>query len=886
MAERLLPTKYQLPSIRPDHVRRRQLLDVLERAAHRAASLTLVSAPPGYGKTSIVAAWLASAGPACAWLSLDAGDNDPARLAAYLGAALARVDPDLSAAIARLLESGHPAPLTAAVNEFVAAGAERSAPLTLVLDDYHVVYAPAIHDAIALLIAQQPPALHLVVITRQDPPWPLARLRAAGRLTEVRAADLRFRPDETTAFFAQSIGDTLTGEAIAAMEAKTEGWIAGLQLAALAVQASAADSATVDHFVQEFSGSHRFIVDYLVDEVLRRQPPAVTEFLRNTALLDRFNASLCTAVTGVDDAQAILAYLERTNLFLVPLDAEREWYRYHHLLADVLRADVTTAAARAVRQRAAAWLAAHDFRPEAVEMLLAAGDFAPARELIIDQVGELMRRGEMITLQRWLDTLPAADFAHDPELLAVRLTALLLSGDIPAAARQLGITGRVASAQPIDQRNGKMLAVLAWLDALAAGPDTRGLAAAALDALPAEESFFRSFALIAYGAGLMHAGEFAASTRAFEEAYRLAQADGHPFAALGALTNLAYNLVDGGEIRKAAALCDDAIAAHTDRHGRVNPMAGFLLIVLGTIHYANDDLDRAEHLARRGRELVQTLMSAAVAGANAEQTLAEVAWARGQAEEALAIVRAARRNASTQGVDLVTFRMAMLEATFLLRRRELDAAARCLRAVEAYAAIAPANVAHMVASVEARLLVQRGEPVAALERLAGAVADNRRQGAHARLLILLLLQATANDAAGRPAEAAQSLAEAIALAAPEGYRRLVLREMSDIAHLLPTVRNVAPAYVDDLLARLHGPSPGDTPSVAPAQSPPALIEPLSEQEQNVLRLLAEGATNARIADALVITTGTAKWHVHNILGKLNAANRTEAVARARALGLI
>lgn len=390
----LLTTKFYMPPLRSTLVTRQRLRQQLNEGLQHHRPLTLVSAPAGYGKTTLIAGWLQEVraeekpvpAPRIAWLSLDEDDDEPIRFFSYLGGALEEAGERLKRAgqkvQAALQAASQLPPVEGLVVDLLneigeETGEER---LILVLDDYHKIRAPLIHEAIQLLVAYAPPRLHLVLVTREDPPLPLARWRVRGQMTEIRASDLRFTEEEATTFLNNTMGLALAAVDVAALEQRTEGWIAGLQLAAIALQSTAQGDAS--NFIAAFSGSHHYVIDYLVEEVLRQQEEEVRAFLRETAILERLNASLCNAVTGRDDSQALLTRLERENLFLIPLDAQRQWYRYHHLLADSLRAGLDEPLEARLHQHASAWYENHGFPTAAVRHALATGDLPLAADVI------------------------------------------------------------------------------------------------------------------------------------------------------------------------------------------------------------------------------------------------------------------------------------------------------------------------------------------------------------------------------------------------------------------------------------------------------------------------------------------------------------------------
>ncbi|HEX6736733.1 MAG TPA: tetratricopeptide repeat protein, partial [Vicinamibacteria bacterium] len=622
-AEGLLRTKLYIPPPRPDLVPRPRLLGRLE--AGLRGRLTLLAAPAGSGKTTLLSAWRAqpsgSAVP-LAWVSLDAGDNDPVRFLGYLAAALDALDPGIAADALALLRSPRRPPetiLTALLNALAALPRDA----VLVLDDYHAIEAPDVHRALAALLEHLPPRLHLVVSSREDPPLPLARLRARGELLELRAADLRFTPAEAAAFLTGAMGLPLTAEQVAALGERTEGWAAGLQLAALSLRGRQ-DAGT---FIEAFAGSHRHLVDYLVEEVLERQPAPLQAFLLETAILERLCGPLCDAVTGRDGGQATLERLEAANLFLVPLDDARRWYRYHRLFADFLRARLVRSSSDRVAElhgRAATWHERSGLHPAAIGHALAARDVERAARLVGEAAEGCWKRGELTTLLGWLEALPADVVQDRPRVaLAHAWTRFLLRSYDGAAveamlariAATLGPRGGGApdgeASPPVDPPElGALRGVLAAIRAAVASaredaPRTIALAQAALALLPQDQSYWRL--AMGHGLGLAHdaRGEALAAGRALADAIALAREAGDRYLALVATMNLARVRLAQGQLQAAAALCQRGLDLAAEQGGEHVPVAGSLRIALGRLRYEWNDLPGAARRLREGVALAE-----------------------------------------------------------------------------------------------------------------------------------------------------------------------------------------------------------------------------------------------------------------------------------------
>jgi LuxR family maltose regulon positive regulatory protein len=906
----ILITKLNIPACRPDVVGRCRLVERLDEGLRLHRRLTLISAPAGYGKTTLVTDWLNTRERSqVAWLSLDEADNDPQRFLSYMLASLGRAEPGIGKSASQMLQGAQAGSITAGLTLLINDLAAVEDPLVLVLDDYHLIHTPALHEALDFLINHAPALFQLVILTREDPPLALSRLRARGQLTELRAADLRFTPEETAVFFEETLGVTLDRGAIETLSRRTEGWVASLQLAGMVLQSQSEQQT----FIEQFGGSHRYVIDYLLDEVLRHQPPAIREFLTQTSVLDRMCAPLCDAVRakGTDDdkplppSARVLQELEKTNLFLVPLDEQRIWYRYHHLFADVLQSELVPEEAKCLHRRAAHWLANQGLQHEAIHHALEAQAFDAVVPWIDAAAGTVIRQGQIYTVLGWLNALPDQVLHNHPELAVIKALALLLSGHVDAAENQVQSLEEDIEAMTNPELHdvvvGKLYAIRAWLADAQGKPRDPTIGENALKLLPkalphAEEPtelgdtvLFRILALIPLSHARTAAGDIQGATQALYDAYRLAETTEQPFAAMGALANLAFNLLEQGDRREMLALCKAACARYTDGRGHPLPVLGLVYLPLATAHYIGDHLTEAERYAREGLALCRNLLSNAMAGGDAERTLAQIYFARGEEERAFTLLQEAEQVAERQGVVHVATVLASTEMALRLRRGELQT-------VEAWLnTLSEPLPPRVMPTYQAWLLAnQRWEEIESL------LADHAQQLAeskqYGRLIYVRVMQAQAAIEQNRRAQAVTYLEDALAHAAPEGYRRAFLDAPIEVRRLLPHIRDGAPAFVNDLILRGDlGPPETDTSeadtdvSHATATTPPTpqpLLDPLTDQEMRVLNLLAEGLTNREIAETLVITLGTAKWHVHNVLQKLDVDNRTEAVVRAQALEIM
>jgi LuxR family maltose regulon positive regulatory protein len=887
----ILATKLYIPPPRPNLVGRPHLIERLRAGLRRGGKLTLVSAPAGFGKTTLVTEWVVGDAREVAWISLDEGDNDPVQCLAYLIAALRQVDGGIGLAVRQLLQSPHlpslPGLVASLINDVVAAGT----PLTLVLDDYHFISSPAIHEAVGFLLEHQPPTMHVVISTREDVPQslPLPRLRVLGQVTEVGKRDLCFSAEEIAAFFSRTAGLDLSAEAARALESRTEGWIAGLQLAALALQEGQQDA---EAFIAAFAGDDRHVIDYLLAEVLQRQPQAVRDFLRRTAILDRLTGSLCNVVTGGDDGREMLDRLERANL-LIPLDNGREWYRYHRLFAEALRATLAPEEERALHRRAMAWHEARGLMSRAIEHALAArapstssGQALDDAERLIRLVAEdTMQAGNILTVHRWLAALPDARVRADGYLALYAGWTLAMTGEMARAEAYVDAAeAHFRRTDAPDDAFGKLLVFRSFAAVLVERDYEKGteLATEALRLLGSDPSHWRLIALWMVAESLERTQNIGRAIEALREAQEAGLALGEYIFAIVIEGALVKALNDHGHRREALAVCREAIDRHTDADGHPSLLVGHLFTWMGTLAYEANQLAAAREYHDRAAAL-NARLGLAHDPTFSRGLAAPTLYALGEVDAALAALQETCRNARRIGYADPDWFLAQ-EAHIRLREGDLPAALRWAQEV----GLSPDNEpqALEVGSyvVYGRLLLAQERLSDArrwLERLARFTEEN---GLYRWLMSVRIQQALLAERGGQRAAARDYLAQVVEAAAPEDYVRAFLDEdtqvLSLLRALLRDVRGVAPAFVDRILndARNVDLERG-------AASRP-LIEPLSARELEVLGLIAAGLANREIAERLFIAVGTVKRHANNIYGKLDVHSRTQAVAQAQALGLI
>lgn len=870
-----LLTKLSMPPLRPHLVTRDRLLDILNRGLERGHGLTLISAPPGFGKTTLVASWLASSARPVAWLTLDEGDNDATHFLQYLSAALAQLMPEIGRSTVRLIGLPQPPPistvLTPLINRIAA-----EASMILVLDDYHVITSDRVHEAVRFLLDHLPRSLNLIIISREDPPLPLARLRARDGVTEIRERDLRFSQGETAAFLNENVILDLPTDAAERLFQQTEGWAAALQLAALALKEGAGDG-DIDTLIGEFTGDHRYVVDYLISEVLERQTPPVREFLRQTSILNQLSAPLCDAVIGSTGSAALLDSLERANLFLIPLDSRRKWYRYHSLFADVLRSMLSHQEQVELHGRAADWYAAQGSGGDALRHAVAAAkkggsaQFPPLIHLIRRYADGYLDEGHLFTVLGWIDTLPESELRNHADLMIDKAWILIILDETTRAAEYLAVVEEGSAALSATSRG--RLRLSQSLLGLAQGNLALTVEAAreAVALLEEDGGQWRSIALWVLAEAQERSAPIDEAIASLREAANSSHGAASAMFMLMIELSLSTSLNTAGQRREAIDVCRAAVARHTDDKGRIPPLASMLVMRLAQLTYEADELaeakaylEQAEALARQlGLDII-TVVSEAVG--------AQILSAQGDLDGALLLAQAARANSRESLADSTW--MTALEADLHLRRGDI-AAAEDLFEESGYPLDETPQYLHMEQHiVYARLLLAQGEVDEAerwLERL-HQFAEER--GYRRWLINILLLRAVTAERLKTPRRSLSLVSDALRLAAPEWYIRAFLDDALPILPLLPQVRGEAPAFVDAVLNAFR--------EFAPPESPDAL----TARELEVLRLMADGLSNAEIAERLVLSTGTVKQHISHIYEKLDVHSRTQAVALGRARHLI
>lgn len=874
----ILTTKLHIPPARSQAVRRSHLFERLNAGMNK--KLTLISASAGYGKTTLVSEWLADSKRPAAWLSLNEEDNAPERFLLHLVAALKKIVAVNGEGAWKALQSPQPPPipyiLTALVNEL----SSGSAAFVLVLDDYHVIESRTIHDALAFLIDNQPLPMHLIILTREDPPLPIARLRAQDQLTELRLHDLRFTSHEAVLFLNQVMGLHLSPTEVLALEKRTEGWAVGLQLAALSMQGHT----NTEPFISAFSGTHRFVLDYLMEEVLRQQPEEVQSFLLYTSMLDRFCASLCDAIVQTArGGQEMLEVLERSNLFIVPLDSERRWYRYHHLFADSLRQRFKQAckdkgdAIAALHSRASQWFEQNELELEAFHHASAAQDTDRVAALIEGKGMPLHFRGAVHPVLTWLQRQDEATLNNRPSLWVIYASAQLMVGELNGIEQKLFAAEAALKLLDPDQIDpdivGHIASIKATLAVTRNDADTIiAQSLIALEHLHPDNLSVRAATSWTLGVAYQLQGNRAAASQAYAEALAISKRIGHVIIALMAALGTGQIQELDNQLKLAVQTYKEAIQLAGEP-----PLPATCDAYLGMarIFYEWNDLNAADEYSQRSILLAGQLENTDRL-ADSQLFAAKLKLARQELSAAEALLAKARREVQERSLRHMMGKVGHVELLIALLHGHLPEAAMLLEAKEWPA-------------LQARIYIHQGKAAAALAVLGDLLEQAKAKQLKQKQLELLVLQAVAFQCQGRIDRALQSLKAALTLAKHEGFVRLFVDEGKPMLDLLTeaAARRIEPDYTDFLLSNMRDEQKLEDFAVLHRynHSQP-FVDNLSKRELEVLQLIAQGLSNQQIGDRLFLALSTVKGYNRNIFEKLQVKRRTEAIARARELGLI
>ena len=931
MQTSLLRTKHYIPKHRPEYVPRPRLVEQLNaglwQGSEFARKLTIVSAPAGFGKTTMISAWAREVDVPVAWISLDDNDNNPNRFFAYFVSALQNIKADLGGSALAMLQSPQPPAfetlLTSLINEI----SEITETILIIFDDYNVINAQPIHDALAFFLNNLPPQVHIVFSGRADPPWPLGQWRARGEMIEIRSNDLRFTLEEATVFLNQALGLQISPETVTALETRTEGWIAGLQLAAISLRGKD----DISSFVADFTGSHRFVIDYLVEEVLDQQPGTVQDFLLKTSILERMSADLCDAVVGeiretrmgiregipaleaptfTRSSQQMLEYLERSNIFLISLDDHLQWYRYHHLFADLLRQRLNVFHPEKVPElyeRASLWFEQHDMPDEAIHHAFKSGDLQRAARLIEANGQEWIANSELGVLLRWLKAMPTEIVRARPYLglLYGWGMALINQFDIveqvledaekrlraaignPEELREYGLT------DPVEQSSfwGYLITCRA---AVARSQGETGktirLLYQALDIFPEDDLRGRGVAYLYLGYALWMAGDILSARQNFEDALRVSQSSGQLLTTQSVIDALGKLLLEFGELKRAVRIHQQAIELanlHAEQTGGQTPGVGLAYNGLANLHYEWNEIEVAVNYANRGIELfkpwgvTENLL-------DSYNILARISLAQDNKAKALEVAQtAASLVQEPQVPDWLRAQVEAFQARLWIRlgRDEPDYlrnASSWAMQTELSADDEPSYFREFEYITLVRLYIAKGELDNSLNLLKRLLELVEPAGRNGRLIEILLLNALAHEGSGKTDQALRALARSLALAEPESYTRVFIDEGRPMAVLLQ--KAAARAVLSDYTRKLLTAFPKQ--ERVPLEAAQTLTEPLSQRELEVLRLMSTGRSGPQIAEQMYLSINTVKTHIKNIYLKLGVNQRFEAIQKAKQLGLI
>lgn len=904
MDNQLLTMKLYAPPLRPGLVHRLRLLEKMNMGLQDGKRLTLITAPAGYGKTTIALEWLANLDRTYSWLSLDRADNHPYQFLTYLIAALGQVDEKVRQVLESILKEQTEQDeatrvhslLTALVNQL----AKIQTPLILVLDDYHTITDLAVHEALGFILEHQPPHMHLVIATRQDPLLPLSRLRTRGQLTEIRLGELRFTQEETNQFLNETMKLGLLPDEIVALEVRTEGWIAGLQLAALSLSELSAGSQTpIDadarsKYILAFAGDDRHVVDYLLDEVLSHQPEEVQRFLLNTSVLNRLSGPLCDALLEDQEqsSQQLLESLEHSNLFIIPLDNRRQWYRYHHLFADLLSSRLQSTnpdQVTALHHRARKWFESANMIADAVDHALLAEDFDSALRLIEEIAGtSIWTSGELPVLLNWSKRLPEEVLMSRPRLSLYCARALFFNGQIDMADGYLqeaekALRARGQNDGSMDEVWGVLYTNQATVRAMYGDSEVAlELANRAKTLIPKMDVSTQARIAHAVGMAAYLQGNLKEAEVAFSEAIQLAQEVNNRNLRLDVIACLALTQILSGRLREAERLCQNVL--DMEFQNQYIPTTCAIIFALALIKYEQNELVQAQQMIGTSIQLAQEASWLHILW-QAYLLQSQIQQAMGESQKARQAIRHAEQVAARYRIPRVSRIIAAYQAKFYLTEGNLEAAVHWVEAYEGRAAAE--KLRDFEELTRSRILLSRGNYSESLSVLNCTLEKAKAAGRIASLIEAKILRAQVLEARGECEAGIESMTQAVALAEPEGFVRVFLDQGKRTADLLSRIRQMkilanVMSYSWKLLEALNEKGLVDSPQITLN----VLVEPLSERELEVLHLIADGLSNPEIAARLYLSVNTLRAHTTHIYQKLDVHSRMQAVARAKELGLL
>lgn len=884
----ILNTKLYVPLVRQNKIYREALENKLNESLQKSHRIILVSAPAGYGKTTLAAGWINSLDCGCTWISLDESANDPINYINYLIAAIRKVDNTFGQIIEDLMASPKPVNVNTICSYIIKELEQLKEPLILVLDDYHVINNSYINDIMQKLFDLAAPNITTVILTRQDPPFTLSRWRVKDMMTEVKAEDLKFNEAEIKEFFRRYFGIIFDDDILKIIEERTEGWAASLQLTGLSIKNM--EKAQVRSFVEEFKGNNRFIIDYLMDEVIERQEEGVRNFLNKTCTLKRFSVELCDAVAGIKGSKSIIEQLERENLFIVPLDNSGTWYRYHHIFSEFLRLELDEYQRTEISKKAGLWCRENGFTEEALEYALEARDGDMAESLLKQEAIRYYQKGEIKTLLTKLNLLTAIKKERDVIIDVYRVACLYITGEVHVAcdvSENLEAMRRIKD-DPVALAVLQLVVSLIYI--INDVDKAYKLSVEAAANLKESHEMLYYSALMTIGLVKTSKGHADEAVAVLSDVYEGTRGKGYRFIEMLSLAILVVNLDYLGRRKEALFLCEEALKKCTDKKGNLLPMTKLIYQPMGILLYHNDRLDEALKYLEEGLAYRREIEYSYTMGYEdcLYIRLLYTKKDKDVAIETLYKLKMDARSLKFQEIpkmfDALGMKMEIgeknnklelldaVEAELYIKEKNLEKASEWLKRYGTFSKVRNSLTAYLAYTyIRALLLNNR------LQEAEIAVLEQERQarqyGRNGELITVLVLAALIKKRMGMETEALEYVKEALAIAAPEGYQRSFMDEDNEIIELAYKVREVAPEFVGQLMEKKE-------------EQPCILVETLSDRELEILELIAVGLSNAEIADKLYITTGTVKWHIINIYNKLGVNKRTQAVEKARQLRII
>jgi LuxR family maltose regulon positive regulatory protein len=893
----LLATKLSIPPAYANKMMVRTQLELQLSTALRS-KLTLLTAAPGFGKTTLLAEWIRQNKIPATWLTLDDGDNDPSRFWSYCFTALENLQAGVGQAALNLLQAAQTPSIETVLITLINSLSSCNEPtithdFIFVLDDYHLIENSVIHSAVAFLLEKMPSQMHLIISGRNTPPLPLSRLRAKGQLSEISMSDLRFSSQETATFLQEVMGLYLTEDDLALLFTRTEGWITGLQLVAL----SLGKRADVSSFLRNFKASERFVFDYLAEEVLAQLPENTCSFLLKTSIVERMNSQLCEVLSEQSNGQAMLVALERSNLFVIPLDEERYWYRYHQLFAEFLRSRLPTAQLSGLHKRASEWYEQNQLLPEAITHGLAAQDYARTAKLIEKTARALLGSGEITTLIKWLQSLPAELLDTNPHLHIFYAWTLIWVGEMTQAEQHLQRVEILSVANPVAATLDTEIAIIRLTAAAFQVDIEQIISLTAQIPLSSTQSnpFLRGFQELSAAIVCEMHGDRKKASHFYRSASEIGRAASNLLVALVALSQQGDLEMGWGHLRRAVEIYQDALAFATVST-KVLPPASIAYLGLAQVFYEWNELDEALAYIRLGLEAGQSL------GNNMFLMMAHLCQARikqatGDENGALTVLDELAQRLPPDSPAIVTDFIELIRARFCVTQGKLAEAGQWAERFDQSQLtkntieLQPLRVYELTTLV--RVLLAQAKPQEAFKYLDELQHDTLAQESTTTYIEVLVLKALAYNLTGQVNMAVQTLTEALILAEPEGYVRLLLDEGLGVATLLKRVKSITGQLSKNYLHKLMAASSKQLNIIAlnesshskPESPTLALLEPLSQREVAVLKLLKAGLSNQEIAQQLIVEVSTVKTHLIRLYSKLGVHNRAQAVIAAKTLNL-